>query len=64
MNKEERTAPKYAYCNIKRIAVPNQVKDFTSEYRNIELVDTLPDNCIRLRSSKGWCGVVCKECMV
>lgn len=59
---EERKPPKYAYCNLANIAVPNKTKEFVSDSSNIELVDTLPNNCIRMKVSSGWCGVECHRC--
>lgn len=43
--------PKYARCKIKNIAVLNIAKVFHDEQPHIELVDTLPGNCIRTKVS-------------
>ena len=62
----DRDYAKYAYCRNKNIAVLNagQVR---CEVDHIDLIDILPENCIRLHSAMGWChnscdNAVCMEC--
>lgn len=59
--------PKYAHCIIKNIAVLNKYDPhYVLVSNHIKLINVLPDNCIRLHSSDGWCynskGGVCREC--
>ena len=56
-------------CKIKNIAALNTSKmtEVEVRFKYLELQNTLPDNCIRLHSSIGWCynsceGAVCREC--
>lgn len=62
MNEEKRKPPKYARCKLANIAVPNETKEFVAMEDYIELVDTLPNDCIRIKLCGGWCGVICHKC--
>lgn len=66
--KKSKNYAKYAYCNIKNIASLN-VGQARCEADHIDLIDILPNNCIRLHNARGWCwdtinrDGVCKECL-
>ena len=64
--KQSKNYGKYAYCNIKNIASLN-VGQARCEADHIDLIDILPNNCIRMHSAMGWChnscsDAVCMEC--
>ena len=54
-------AERYARCKIKNIATLNTAHEKESP-EHIELVSTLPDDCIRINTgTKEWCEM-CREC--
>ena len=55
---------RYAYCKLKNIALSGNISDDGVEVigSHIDLVDHLPDNCIRIKSISNWCKGYCREC--
>jgi hypothetical protein len=64
----DRDYPKYVYCSIKNIAVLNLIEaKKINLVPHLSLLNTLPNNCIRMNSAQGWCytsgiDAVCQEC--
>ena len=63
----ERKVKKWVRCKIKNIASLHRNEITETPFTYLEFLDTLPNNCIRLRSAMGWCymsceDAVCREC--